>query len=50
MLACWALAEEAIQAVVAAKGLQATTVLGEAAFYDPKVDFFTLLIPGVWYF
>ncbi|AWN82285.1 threonine--tRNA ligase [Candidatus Cardinium hertigii] len=38
-LADWSLAEQAIQEVVTAKGLQATTVLGEAAFYGPKVDF-----------
>ncbi|CAH2559755.1 threonine--tRNA ligase [Cardinium endosymbiont of Oedothorax gibbosus] len=35
----WDLAEAAIQAIAQEKGLQATTVLGEAAFYGPKVDF-----------
>lgn len=35
----WDLAEAAIQAITQEKGLQATTVLGEAAFYGPKVDF-----------
>ncbi|XWN35370.1 MAG: threonine--tRNA ligase [Roseivirga sp.] len=35
----WEKAEAAIQAVVAAKGLQATVALGEAAFYGPKLDF-----------
>ncbi|WP_243018080.1 MULTISPECIES: threonine--tRNA ligase [Candidatus Cardinium] len=35
----WDVAEEAIQAIAKAKGLQATVVQGEAAFYGPKVDF-----------
>lgn len=35
----WDLAEEAIQAIAQAKGLQTTVVVGEAAFYGPKVDF-----------
>lgn len=35
----WAEAEKAIQEVVTEKGLQATKVLGEAAFYGPKLDF-----------
>ncbi len=35
----WEKAEQAIQEVVAAKGLQATQALGEAAFYGPKLDF-----------
>ncbi|WP_243517518.1 MULTISPECIES: threonine--tRNA ligase [unclassified Candidatus Cardinium] len=35
----WDLAEEAIQAIAKEKGLQATVVQGEAAFYGPKVDF-----------
>ena len=35
----WAQAEQAIQEVVAEKGLKATKELGEAAFYGPKLDF-----------
>ena len=35
----WDLAEAAIQTIAQEKGLQTTTVLGEAAFYGPKVDF-----------
>ena len=35
----WNKAEEAIQEVVAQKGLQTTRALGEAAFYGPKLDF-----------
>jgi len=35
----WDKAEEAIQEVVAHKGLQTTRKLGEAAFYGPKLDF-----------
>ncbi|MGI2298434.1 threonine--tRNA ligase [Candidatus Cardinium hertigii] len=35
----WDLAEGAIQAIAQEKGLQTTVVLGEAAFYGPKVDF-----------
>lgn len=35
----WDLAEAAIQAIAQEKGLQTTTVVGEAAFYGPKVDF-----------
>jgi threonyl-tRNA synthetase len=35
----WDKAEQAIQEVVIEKGLPATKVLGEAAFYGPKLDF-----------
>ncbi len=35
----WHVAEKAIQEAVESKGLQAKTVLGEAAFYGPKLDF-----------
>nr|WP_114910373.1 threonine--tRNA ligase [Cardinium endosymbiont of Sogatella furcifera] len=35
----WDLAEAAIQTITQEKGLQTTVVLGEAAFYGPKVDF-----------
>ncbi|MEL6606754.1 MAG: threonine--tRNA ligase [Bacteroidota bacterium] len=35
----WAQAEQAIQEVVAEKGLKAIKELGEAAFYGPKLDF-----------
>lgn len=35
----WDLAEEAIQTIAQEKGLQTTVVVGEAAFYGPKVDF-----------
>ena len=35
----WTQAEQAIQAVVAHKGLRATQAPGEAAFYGPKLDF-----------
>ncbi|CDG50021.1 threonine--tRNA ligase [Cardinium endosymbiont of Bemisia tabaci] len=35
----WDLAETAIQAIAQEKSLQTTVVLGEAAFYGPKVDF-----------
>ena len=37
--ALWDKAEKAIIDAVAAKGLKANTVLGEAAFYGPKLDF-----------
>ncbi|MEL6152937.1 MAG: threonine--tRNA ligase, partial [Bacteroidota bacterium] len=35
----WTQAEQAIQTVVATKGLKAIQVPGEAAFYGPKLDF-----------
>ncbi|WP_419241749.1 threonine--tRNA ligase [Cardinium endosymbiont of Nabis limbatus] len=35
----WDLAEAAIQTIAQEKGLQTTVVMGEAAFYGPKVDF-----------
>jgi len=35
----WEKAEQAIQEVVIQKGLKTTRVLGEAAFYGPKLDF-----------
>mgnify|MGYP005843082829 CR=1 FL=1 len=35
----WDQAEKAIQAVILEKGLQASSVWGEAAFYGPKLDF-----------
>ncbi|MCT4697486.1 MAG: threonine--tRNA ligase [Candidatus Cardinium sp.] len=35
----WDLAEAAIQTIAQEKGLETTVVLGEAAFYGPKVDF-----------
>ncbi|GAA4007735.1 threonine--tRNA ligase [Hymenobacter fastidiosus] len=35
----WARAESAIQEATAEKGLTTVTVLGEAAFYGPKLDF-----------
>ena len=35
----WEKAEKAIQEAVAAKGLKATEMPGEAAFYGPKLDF-----------